>query len=156
MRALLRISSGILLTFGAGLAAILFVGSSSLDWYQTLTKPALAPVEWIFLPLWLILYSLMSVAVSFVWTTEPPSPEREGWVRFYFIQVLFNAAWIVFFFGLHAMLIAFIDMLFLAFILFSLIAGAWEIDKRATYLLAPYLLSTLFFAFINLNIWFLN
>ena len=156
MRALLRIVSGILLTCGAGLAAILFVGSSSLDWYQGLAKPTLAPVAWIFLPLWLILYLLMSVAVAFVWTTEPASHEREGWVRFYFIQVLFNAAWIVFFFGLHAMLIAFIDMLFLAFIVSSLIAGAWDINKRATYLLAPYLISTLSFAFINLNIWFLN
>ena len=156
MQAFLKIVSGTAVTLVIGFAAFLIAGPGAMQWYTTLAKPALVPPEWIFIPLWLVLYALMTVALGIIWSTEPHTTEREGWVRFYFIQVLFNAAWVMFFFGLHAILVAFIDMLFLAFIVGALIAGAWDIDRRAAYVLAPYFACTLFIAFLNLNIWFLN
>ena len=138
----------------AGVAPLYFVGHGALQWYAALERPALTPPETSFLMIWLGLYVLMALALAFVWTAEHSA--FPGWVRFYFIQLLFNAAWVFFFFMLHATLVAFFDMLFVAFTLSALIAGAWEIDKRASYLLAPCFACALFAAFINLNVWLLN
>ncbi|MBI4088257.1 tryptophan-rich sensory protein [Candidatus Kaiserbacteria bacterium] len=156
MSRLLRILIAIVASYAAALAALLFSAPRAYPWYDELIKPALVPPEWSFVPLWLTLYALTALALAIVWTTDPASAEPEGWARFYFIQLLFSGGWVFFFFGLHAVLVAFVCMLFLAFIVSSLIAGAWEIDRRASYLLAPYFAFTLFIAYLNLNIWFLN
>jgi tryptophan-rich sensory protein len=77
-------------------------------------------------------------------------------VPLFFAHLLLNAAWTIFFFGFHAVLVALIDILILLCCIFLLICGAWEIDKRATYLLAPYFLWVLFATILNIAIWFLN
>jgi len=156
MKGFWRVLSGAVLTCIGGVGAILFAGGSSLQWFANLKQPALVPAEWTFVPLWLALYVLMIAALSVIWTTEPHTSEREGWVRFYFVQLVFNGMWVILFFGLHSILVSLIDMLFLAFIVSGLIASGWEIDKRASYLLAPYFACTLFFAYLNLNIWLIN
>ncbi len=147
---------GTVVTIATSLGALFFVDSGSgLVWFATLVKPALVPPEWTFALIWVALYVLMTFALAVVWTTQQ-SPEREGWVRFYFIQILFITMWVIFLFGLHSILISFIDMLFSAFIISALIASAWEIDRRASYLLAPCFACALFFAYLNLIIWFMN
>ena len=62
----------------------------------------------------------------------------------------------MFFFGFHAPLIAFVDTLFLGLMLVCLVVGAWEIDRRAVYLLLPYLAWIFFAAYLTLGIWWLN
>ena len=126
------------------------------SWYATLAKPALTPSDSVFLLVWLVLYALMATALAIIWTRDSEKHPTEGWVRFYFVQLLFNAAWTMFFFGLHAVFTAFIDILVLGFILLCLVAGACEIDRRAAYLLLPYLAWVIFAAYLNFGIWWLN
>jgi|SRR3989344_4157745 len=152
----LRVVTAFLASYGAAFFAYLFINPAVLSWYEMLTKPAFAPSENTFAVVWLIIYGAMATALAIVWTKEPRAPHTEGWVRFFFVQLLFNASFMMFFFGFHAVLIAFFDLLFLGFIVIALAASAGEIDRRAVYLMLAYFLWILFNAYLMLNIWLLN
>jgi len=156
MNQTLRISIAVLASLAVGFAGFLFVTPQALDWYAGLVKAPLTPPSWVFGVVWTILYVFMAASLAIVWTKGSKLDHVAGWVRFYFIQLLFNAAWTMFFFGFHATLLAFIDILFLVFTVTCLVVGGWEIDKRATYLLLPYLLWIFFAGYLNLAIWLLN
>jgi tryptophan-rich sensory protein len=143
-------------TYAAGLTGFFFVNTETSSWYASLVKPALTPPDIVFGVVWFALYALMACALAIIWTQKSQSAETEGWVRFYFVQLLFNAAWTMFFFGLHAVLIAFIDILILGFIVLALLTSALEINRRAAYFLIPYFLWILFAGYLTLRIWFLN
>ena len=156
MSTLVRVCVAFLATYSAGLLGYLFVDSRVDSWYAALVKPAFTPPDAVFAVVWFILYAFMALALSIVWTKDASKNENDGWVRFYFVQLLFNAAWTVFFFGLHAVLVALIVILFLGFMVLALAVAAADIDRRATYLLLPYLAWLLFAAYLTLGIWWLN
>jgi translocator protein len=91
-----------------------------------------------------------------VWEKDPHAREMRGWVPLFFAHLLLNAAWPMFFFGFHAIFIALIDILLLNIAVFLLIFGAYEIDKRAAFLLVPYQIWLVFAAVLNLTIWMAN
>ena len=153
---LVRVVVAFIATYGAGLVGFFFIDASASSWYATLAKPTLTPSAAVFPVVWTILYALMAIALSIVWQKSPQTYTTEGWVRFYFVQLLFNAAWTIFFFGLHAILVAFFDILFLGFTVIALMVAAVGIDRRVLYLLTPYLVWVLFAAYLNLSIWLMN
>ena len=152
----IRVLIAIFASYGAGLFGYFFVDAQVSSWYASLTKPALTPSDSIFAIVWFILYGMMAAALAIVWTKRPPPEHTDGWVRFFFVQLLFNASYTMFFFGFHAVLIAFIDLLFLGFIVLSLTASAEDIDRRAVYLMLPYFLWILFAGYLTLGVWWLN
>ena len=155
MQPYVRVAVAILSTAAAGLIGYTFVDAGAISWYASLTKPALTPPMWVFGFVWTLLYIAMALALCIIWL-KPSTPSTQGWVRFYFLQLLFNAAWTLFFFKLHSVLVAFVDILFLGFIVLSLIAGAYDHDRRAMNLLLPYFFWILFAGYLTLNIWLLN
>ena len=152
----LRVVTAFLASYGAAFFAYLFINPAVLSWYEMLTKPAFAPSENTFAVVWLIIYGAMATALAIVWTKEPRAPHTEGWVRFFFGQLLFNACFLMFFFGMHAVLIAFITLLFLGFMVPSLAASAGEIDRRSVYLMLAYFLWLVYNAYLTAGIWLLN
>ena len=156
MNKVLRVAVAFTGTFGAGLLGMLFVNTGVSTWYANLHQPPFMPPEIFFPVAWTLLYILMSIACAIVWLKEPQDAHTEGWVRFYFIQLMLNAGWTIFFFGFHAITIAFVDTLVLAFIVIALTASAWEIDRRVTYLMTPYCLWLVFATYLTAGIWLLN
>lgn len=156
MRSYVRMGLSFLACYGAGFLGSLFVRSGSGAWYDALVKPALMSDKMTVIIVWLLVYGLMAVALWMVWEQDPLVEEMRGWVPLFFAHLLVNAAWPAFFFGFHAIFIALIDAIFLSFASLILLAGAWEIDKRAGYLLVPYALLLLFTTYLNLQVWLLN
>ena len=152
----MRASVAVITSYGAGLLGSLFISTTTGGWYDTLIKPEFSPPSWVYAPVWLVLYGLMAAAVTLIWNRDPNATEWRGWVPMFFAHLLLNAAWAVFFFGFHTILVAFVDIVILLFFIVLLIVGAWEIDKRAAYLLAPYLAWVLFATVLNGAIWYLN
>lgn len=146
----------LLACYGAGLFATLFLSERSLTWYTALEKPSFAPMASAFLPIGIILYGLMAIALWLVWAKDANAREWHGWVPLFFAHLLLNAAWIIYFFGFQAPFIALIDSFLLTMAVILLVAGASEYDWRASVLLTPYLAWTVFVTVLNACIWYLN
>ncbi len=130
--------------------------SSVSDWYVSLNKPSFNPPNWIFAPVWTILYIMMGVAAGIVWAKG----FHHIWVKtalYHFgFQLLFNALWSIVFFGLHNPFWALIVLLILlVFILFTI---KWfkVVSNTAAYLLIPYFLWVCFATLLNYKIWEMN
>ena len=146
----------ILASFGAGLFGSFFVSAGVDAWYQHLVKPPLSPPDYVFFIVWLALYALMGIACAIVWLHDTPTDHHANWVRFFFIHLLFNAGWTIFFFGFHSILLSVVIILLVFFMVLGLTATAYHIDKRASYLLMPYLLWLAFAAYLTVGMWALN
>ena len=95
-----------------------------------------------------VLYALMSVAAWLVWR-EPASTERRRALGFYVAQLVLNALWTPVFFGAHQVLAAFILLVAIFLTAAALCRMAWDIDRRAAFLLMPYLGWLAFASYLN-------
>ena len=134
-----------------------FATQSSIDtWYGSLNKPFFNPPDWIFGPVWTILYILMGIAAGIVWSKG----FYHKWVQtalYHFIfQLLFNGLWSIVFFGFQSPGFAFLNILILLVLIILTIKWFKVVSKRAAYLLYPYLLWVSFATVLNFSIWQLN
>jgi tryptophan-rich sensory protein len=121
-------------------------------WYAKLKKPSWTPPNWLFGPVWSVLYAAMAVAGWMVW-------KREGWrvaLTFFAAQLALNLAWSFVFFKFHNTGLAFAEIVLLwAAILATAISFA-PVSKVAAALFAPYLIWVTYAAALNFSIWRLN
>ena len=106
---------------GFGVLAIAAVVSASVaaqiatypnlaPWYSSLGKPAFNPPNWIFGPVWTILYVLMAFAVWRILRLLPASPARRIALTLFSVQLVLNAAWSWMFFGANSPLLGMINI----------------------------------------------
>src|SRR6187455_2573066 len=75
--------------------------ATSLDtWYPTLHKPSWNPPNWLFSPVWTLLYILMAVATWRAWRVGDALAARRT-ASLYSAQLTLNALWSILFFGLR-------------------------------------------------------
>ena len=134
-----------------------FATQSSIDtWYESLNKPFFNPPDWIFGPVWTVLYILMGIAAGLVWSKG----FYHKWVQtalYHFIfQLLFNGLWSIVFFGFQSPGFAFLNILVLLVLIILTIKWFKVVSKKAAYLLYPYLLWVSFATVLNFSIWQLN
>jgi len=130
---------------------------SITTWYPTLEKPVFNPPNWLFAPVWTILYAMMGVAGGLVWNHL--ETEREAVKKaflFFIIQLGLNAMWSYLFFGLHNPLLALIEIVLLWLMIFETYSQFKKIDRIAGMLLVPYLAWVAFATVLNASIWWLN
>lgn len=156
MSSIFRALVAIIATYSAGLIGSLFISTDVGGWYDQLEKPFFLPPDWVFTPVWFILYGLMSVALILVWNKDEDAGKWQGWVPLYFAHLIVNASWIIFFFGFHAIFVSLITILILVYAVGMLVAGASTVSKLASYLLMPYMLWILFATLLTASIWHLN
>jgi len=140
--------------FGAGAIGSWATFENVRAWYPALNKPEWRPPNWLFAPVWTVLYVLMGVAIWRAWRAGGPAAARL--VRGYFAQLAFNALWSVLFFGLKQPAWALADILLLWGLLLWLQVGLGRTDRRAGILWLPYVLWVGFAAALNAAIVRLN
>ena len=130
--------------------------SSVNDWYLSLNKPSYNPPNWIFGPVWTLLYILMGIAAGIVWAKG----FYHIWVKTalynFGFQLLFNALWSVVFFGFKNPFWALLVILFLLALILVTIKWFNVVSRTAAYLLIPYFLWVCFATLLNYRIWELN
>lgn len=122
------------------------------DWYTGLRKPALTPPNWIFGPVWSLLYACMGVAGALVWQRSRAALPMALWGA----QLMLNAAWSWLFFGLQRPGLAFAEIRVLWIAIAITIFVFWRVRPAAGALMIPYLLWVGFASWLNWEIWRLN
>lgn len=127
------------------------------SWYPTLVKPSFNPPNWIFAPVWSMLYIMMGVAAGLVWNKIDFEKEAvKKALIFFAIQLALNALWSYLFFGLQNPMLAAIEIVILWLMIFETYTKFVKINKIAGYLFIPYLLWVSFATILNGSIWWLN
>ncbi len=130
--------------------------SSVNDWYLTLNKPSFNPPNWLFAPVWTVLYILMGVAAGWVWGKGFHHKYVKTGLYHFGFQLLLNALWSIVFFGLKSPFYALWVILALLIMLILTIRWFKVVSKVATILLIPYLVWVCFATLLNYKIWELN
>jgi benzodiazapine receptor len=142
------------LCFAVALAGGIANSHGLAQWYPALAKPSFNPPNWVFAPVWSVLYVMIAFAGARL--VLSPAREKEPAISLYFAQLGLNAAWSwVFFYG-QAIGAAAVVILVLWLAILATIWLGWSKDRMASLLLIPYLVWVSFAAVLNLAIWHLN
>jgi tryptophan-rich sensory protein len=148
---------------GLSLAAGAIGGIASAnarEFYATLAKPAWAPPEWLFGPVWTALYILMGIAAWLVWRERPAQPElqnaRRAGLTLFVAQLALNALWTYLFFVWRQGTWAFAEILVLWIAIAVTAALFGRISKAAAWCLVPYLAWVGFATALTWSVWRAN
>lgn len=133
-----------------------FTISAIPTWYAILNKPFFAPPNWIFGPVWTLLYFLMGIAFYLIW--------KQGWQKkkvkaaglFFLAQLGLNFIWSPIFFGLRSPLLGLIVIVAMWALIVMTMKKFYPLSRLAFYLLVPYLLWVSFATLLNAAIVVLN
>lgn len=153
--------------FGQALGAILIceaVGvlagwatqTSVTTWYPTLAKPSFTPPNWVFAPVWTLLYALMGLAAFLIWRCGTHHVRVRGALTAFGVQLLLNAGWSFAFFGARSPALGLVVILFLWGTLAWTLDRFFRIRPLAGWLLVPYLAWVTYALALNVSIWALN
>jgi tryptophan-rich sensory protein len=122
------------------------------EWYAQLNKPAFNPPNWIFAPVWTVLYVMIAVAG---WRTFERN--RSDWsMRSWWLQLGLNFLWSPVFFTAHQIGAALLIILLLFVAVIGFIVMSLRQDRVAAWLFAPYAVWVMFASMLNGAIWLLN
>jgi len=125
-------------------------------WYRTLEKPPFNPPDWLFGPVWTLLYLAMAVAAWLVWRARGGWRAARGPLALYGVQLALNLGWSVLFFGLHRPDLAFAEIVLLWAAILATAVAFSRASRAAGLLMLPYLAWVGFAAVLNGWIWLNN
>jgi tryptophan-rich sensory protein len=126
------------------------------DWYPTLAKPGFTPPNWLFGPVWTVLYAAMAVAAWRAWRTKGSEAVRRLALRAFALQLGLNLAWSFAFFGAKSLVVGLIIILLLEAAILWTTALFARLDRLAAWLMAPYAAWVAYAAVLNISILRLN
>ena len=174
-----RLLISIIICESAGVLGSVFTAPKIGAWYKALNKPSFNPPNWIFGPIWTVLFLLMGISLYLVWAKnwEPKNRifnfRKKAWniwsqkfldgkwkraniILIFGLQLVLNILWPVIFFGMQVPAAAFFELLMLWFAVLYIIINFYRVSKTAAYLLLPHILWVSFAGILNYFIWVLN
>jgi len=136
-----------------GISGFLTVSEIS-GWYTALNKPSFNPPNYLFGPVWTVLYLLMGVSLFLV--LEAKINSKRNALVFFFVQLTLNFFWSIIFFKEHQVALALADIAALWFCILMTIVTFYKISRVAGLLQIPYLLWVSFATLLNASIFYLN
>ncbi len=149
----------VILPLIVGLTSFALTGDVMMN-FGALKQPPLAPPAWLFPVAWTILYILMGVASYLIYRlkskTSAEKNLKKAELTLYFVQLIFNFFWTIFFFRLELRFFAFGWLIAMWLMIFALIFMSFKNRKSAAWCLLPYLLWCTFAAYLNIMVAILN
>ncbi len=157
MKTYLRILLCVVICLAVGYLSSITTQSSIKTWYPTIEKPIFNPPNWVFAPVWTLLFILMGIAAGRVWNQLETNKElvKKG-LLFFGVQLALNALWSYLFFGLQNIFLGLIEIILLWLVIYETYLIFKKIDKKASYLLLPYLAWVGFATILTASIFWLN
>lgn len=122
------------------------------EWYAQLSKPAFNPPNWIFGPVWTVLYVLIAMAGWRQFETDRSSTAMKLW----WAQMGLNFLWSPAFFVLQLPWFALVVIVVLLAVIVMFIALVRNSDRASALVFLPYLAWVAFATALNLSIAILN
>jgi translocator protein len=138
---------------GAGGVASILTRGDVDAWYLHLSKPEWNPPDWVFGPVWTVLNVMMAISGWLVWRVGTGAT---GALVLFAVQLLLNTAWSLIFFRLHAIGLAFGEILLLWMMVVATAVAFLPISFLAAWLLLPYIAWVGFASYLNFRIWQMN
>lgn len=139
----------------AGLGSSVFTINSISTWYAALNKPWFNPPNAVFGPVWTILYILMGLALFLIWRS-PRNRTRDIGIALFAEQLIVNVIWTLGFFGLQNIMYGLLTIVPLWILIAATIYQFYKVDRRASYLLVPYILWVTIATALNVSVYLLN
>lgn len=140
----------IVIVLGCGL--LIGINNIPGEWYQSLVKPSFNPPNWIFAPVWSILYIIIGLVGARTFLNH----RRTAAMRFWVAQMIFNFAWSPLFFGFREIAMALIVIIALLISIVGFIVVSRKQDDLSALLFVPYLAWVAFATLLNTSIFLMN
>ena len=146
----------------AGIIGSFFTFSAITDWYQYLNKPFFSPPNWIFGPVWTILYTLMGISLYLNWIklSDKKFAKQRSYIQnsviIFLVHLVVNSVWSIIFFSFQDLLGALVVVVILWSMILWMIVRFKKTDRWASYLLYPYLGWVSFASVLNFTLWLIN
>lgn len=130
--------------------------NNAREWYAALLKPEWAPPEWLFGPVWTVLYVMIAVSFAVVWYRAYAGTLPKSVALPFVLNLVFNLAFSPIQFGLRSNVLAAIDILL---VLGTLSWALWVIRPYVPWVAwanLPYLAWVAFATILQLTITWLN
>ena len=147
----------LVLCLSAGGIGSYFTMPSIGTWYDFLQKPVFTPPNWIFAPVWTLLYIMMGIALYCVWKKHGQKDQSKVYAYTWFgIQLSLNVMWSAVFFGMHSIFGGLLVIAGLWLAITVTILKFREQVPSTVWLLVPYLLWVSYACLLNYSLWHLN
>ena len=152
----------------AGVIGSVFTIPAIPEWYAQLNKPFFSPPNWLFGPVWTILFVLMGLSFYFFLEAKTKQghgkKSKDSWkeaikslgAKVFYLQLGLNVLWSEIFFGFKLPGLAFVEIIALWLSILLTIAFFRESSKKAAWLLVPYIVWVSIASALNLAIAMLN
>jgi benzodiazapine receptor len=160
-----KVATFVMICEMTAIIGIQFVSTSTPEWYGHLNAPFFTTPDWLFAPVFIVLYAMMGFADYLIWKRgyekadlrDPlEKTEVNNSLNIFVIQLTLGLFWAILFFGVRSPLFAFVEILVLWVALAYTLMMFYRISKPAGYLLAPYMLWVSYSAVLNCIIWIMN
>lgn len=155
MEKIIKLTISLIIPLLIGFLGSFFTTSSVNSWYTTINKPFFNPPNWIFAPVWTVLFILIGLSFYYVWINNFDNQKYKV-ISIYYAQLFLNLLWSILFFGMRSPLFSLIEIIILCVVIVFNILIFYKVSKKAGLLLLPYLFWVIFASFLNFSIYMLN
>lgn len=151
----IKLFISIIVPLALGFIAGMYTSDAVQGWYDSLNRPSFNPPNWLFGPVWTMLYITMGVSFFIIWNAAP-TRERTIAILAYLLQLVLNFAWTFLFFYYHQLGWALVEIVFLWLAIVYMLVRFYKVKMMAAWLNVPYLLWVSFATALNAAYYFLN
>ena len=152
---ILKLIASLAIPLAIGTTAGILTSAGTSGWLDSLNSPSFRPPNWIFGPVWALLYLIMGLSLFLIWR-QKANKQRKQAIIVFFIQLAFNFFWSFIFFYYHQIGLALSEILVLWISIVGMLVLFYKIKPLAAYINIPYLLWVTFASVLNGAYYFLN
>lgn len=138
-----------------GALSALLAGGYFSAFYQSLNRPPFSPPGWMFPVAWGILYALMGFSMYLIYADDSIRDKCRAYLL-YGAQLFANFLWTPVFFGLRSLVGATVVVIAMLVLICWMLVEFFRIRRLSAYLNIPYLLWTLYAAYLTIGVMLLN
>lgn len=129
--------------------------SSNFSYYNKIDKPFFAIPNFLFGPIWIIIYILIAISITILITKNYITYEKD-YKNSLIFNYIFNQLFIVLFFYFKSSFLGFVDCVLVLITSLFLYYETKELNKVASRFLIPYTFFNIYATILSLTIYFMN